>query len=230
MSIKIEKKKIDPRDIETIPLSLKLKQTNVTAESNTKEENSDSETQDILKRKVLNKYHLPVLNINKADYWPSLPLKERRHFTDQVAMETCLGNCCGYEGLKAACCQLDMDDLEHVLGNLSEEDIERLLKHLRKATPGIKREDVVIEKEEGMMIGRKFFNDHPVFNDDKSYPMLRLQIFGNRFVCKFLSTKTWMCTVYGSRPEMCSGYYCKYIKRNFLIRTGGIVNAWEKVE
>lgn len=228
MTIKIDKKKISLDDS-----SREIK----VVEFDNHKENLLSETEiqpEILdklpKKKLLSKFHLPVLNINKADYWPSLPLKERRHFTDQVAMETCLGNCCGYEGLKAGCCQLDMDDLEHVLGYLTEDDISKLLKHLRKATPGIKREDVVIEKEEGMLIGKKFFNDHPVFKDDKSYPMLRLQIYGNRFVCKFLSTKTWMCTVYGSRPIMCSSYYCKYIKRSFLLHTRHPVTSWQKVE
>ncbi|NBP15579.1 hypothetical protein EBU95_14465 [bacterium] len=141
-----------------------------------------------------------------------------------------MGNCCGYENLKAGCCQLDPEDLEHVLGQVNEEDIKKIINHLKKTTPGIKREDIVIEKEEGIKIGKQFFNNHPVFEHDDSYPMLRLQIFGPRFVCKFLSTKTFMCTIYNYRPKMCQDYYCQYIKKNFLVKTKDKPNTWQKLE
>lgn len=181
-------------------------------------------------KKVLNKFHLPVLNINKSEYWESMPKQERKHFTSEVAMETCLGNCCGYEGLKAGCCQIDPEDIEHVLGKVTEEDIKNIINHLKKTTPGIKREDIVIDKEEGIKIGKAFFNDHAVFSHIDSYPMLRFQIFGPRFVCKFLSTKTFMCTIYNHRPKMCRDYYCNFIKANFLLRTKDKPNTWQKIK
>ena len=66
------------------------------------------------------RFHLPVLHINDPTQWPSQPLENRMRFTDEVAFHTCLGNCCGVEGLKAGCCQMDPDDMEHVLGPVDE--------------------------------------------------------------------------------------------------------------
>ena len=169
-------------------------------------------------QKVLNKYHLPVLYINDATQWENNPHKQR--FTDEVAKKTCLENCCGYEGLKCACCMLDPNDLEHVLGKVDEqwiEDIRQWFKTTKKMF--LSREDVVIDYEEGKLLGETWFNDHPVFRNEKSYPMLRIQVYGQRFVCKFLNVKSGVCTIYSQRPNMCKDYYCQYIKSNFLVRT-----------
>lgn len=169
-------------------------------------------------QKVLNKYHLPVLYINDATQWENNPHKQR--FTDEVAKKTCLENCCGYEGLKCACCMLDPNDLEHVLGKVDEqwiEDIRQWFKTTKKMF--LSREDIVIDFEEGKLLGETWFNDHPVFRNEKSYPMLRIQVYGQRFVCKFLNVKSGVCTIYSQRPNMCKDYYCQYIKSNFLVRT-----------
>lgn len=169
-------------------------------------------------QKVLNKYHLPVLYINDATQWENNPHKQR--FTDEVAKKTCLENCCGYEGLKCACCMLDPNDLEHVLGKVDEqwiEDIRQWFKTTKKMF--LSREDIVIDYEEGKLLGETWFNDHPVFRNEKSYPMLRIQVYGQRFVCKFLNVKSGVCTIYSQRPNMCKDYYCQYIKSNFLVRT-----------
>ena len=74
------------------------------------------------------KFYLPVLRINDPTQWESKPLSERTHFTDEEAKKTCVGNCCGVEGLKAGCCQLGPDDLEHVLGPLDEDWISKTIK------------------------------------------------------------------------------------------------------
>jgi Fe-S-cluster containining protein len=169
-------------------------------------------------QKILNKYHLPVLYINDATQWENNPSKQR--FTDEIAKKTCLENCCGYEGLKCACCMLDPNDLEHVLGKVDEQWIEDI-RHWFKTTKKmfLSREDIVIDYEEGKLLGETWFNDHPVFRNEKSYPMLRIQVYGQRFVCKFLNVKSGMCTIYSQRPNMCKDYYCQYIKSNFLVRT-----------
>jgi Fe-S-cluster containining protein len=181
-------------------------------------------------KKIKNKYHLPVLNVNKDEYWESKPLKERRHLTDEVAMKTCLGNCCGYEGLSAGCCTLDPEDLEHVLGSISEDDIKLIIKNLKKVFPEISREDIVIEQEEGMALGKSLFGGHKVFEQPTSYPMLRLQTMGPRYACKFLNPKTFKCQIYSFRPKMCVFYYCQYLKSNFLIKTNNNkLSPWEKV-
>lgn len=171
-----------------------------------------------LPQKVLNKYHLPVLYINDATQWENNPHKQR--FTDEIAKKTCLENCCGYQGLKCACCMLDPNDLEHVLGKVDEQWIEDI-KHWFKTTKKmfLSREDIVIDYEEGKLLGETWFNDHPVFKNEKSYPMLRIQVYGQRFVCKFLNVKSGACTIYSQRPNMCKDYYCQYIKSNFLVKT-----------
>jgi Fe-S-cluster containining protein len=167
------------------------------------------------------RFHLPVLHINDPTQWPSQPNENRPRFTDEVAYNTCLGNCCGVEGLKAGCCQMDPDDMEHVLGPLDEEWIEDIVKWLRRKGIAASRADVVIDWEEGKIIGEKFFNGErkAVFLAKESYPILRFQVFGPRFACKFLNPTNGKCTIYEKRPKMCRGYLCQYVKANFLIRT-----------
>lgn len=191
---------------------------------------NDNKNQENKEQKKADKYYLPVLNINSPPAWPSAPLEQRRHFTDAVAYETCLGNCCGYKGLKAACCYLDTDDIEHVLGPLDEPWIKMACVKLSKEhNITYRREDIVIDFEEGKIIGEKFFNGHPVFQAETSYPMLRFQVIGNRFACKFLNPTSQKCTIYTIRSKMCRNYLCQYIKANFLIRTPSNPNTYKKL-
>lgn len=169
---------------------------------------------------VRDRFHLPVLHINDPTQWPSQPLENRLRWTDEVALNTCLGNCCGVEGLKAGCCQMDPDDMEHVLGPVDEKWIKEILVWLnRKGIPST-RSDVVIDFEEGKILGEKFFNGErrAVFQQKESYPILRFQVQGPRFACKFLTPNSGKCSIYEVRPGMCRGYLCQYIKANFLVR------------
>lgn len=178
------------------------------------------------------KYYLPVLNINHRQQWEPKPLSERKHFTDEVAMETCLGNCCGVEGLKGACCHLDPIDLEHVLGPVSEECIKDIIKFFRKKGLNYSRQDVVIDFEEGKIIGDTLFKDAPnnqIFHEPKAYPILRFQALGPRYSCKFMNPQTYKCQIYEVRPKMCSTYYCNYITTNFLVKTKAHPNRWRKL-
>jgi Fe-S-cluster containining protein len=177
-----------------------------------------------------NKYYLPVLHLNDPLMWESKPKSDRKMFTDQVAAETCLSNCCGHPGVWGACCRLDPDDLEHILGPVSEKWIKKILRHFRKKGYNWTREDVVIDFEEGKHIGERFFNGHPIFARKTSYPMMRIQAIGPRFGCKFLNAKNGHCGIYEHRPEMCRGYYCQYVKKNFLVRTKERPNTYKKVE
>lgn len=178
-----------------------------------------------------NRFHLPVLHINDPQQWPSQPLESRLHFTDEVAFKTCLGNCCGVQDLKAGCCYLDPDDMEHVLGPLDEDWIKEIVAWLR--TKGIQatRSDVVIDFEEGKVIGEKFFTGHrkAVFLSQDSYPILRFQVVGPRFACKFLNPLSGKCSIYEKRPDMCRGYLCQYVKANFLVRTADRPNTYKKL-
>lgn len=191
---------------------------------------SESESNSNNEKKLRSKIHLPILYLNKEEEWKPAPLSERRHLTDKVAHEVCGSNCCGYKDLAAACCQISPENLEHILGAITKEDISRLLKQLKKSIPTIEKSDIVIEREEGMLIGKTFFEGHDIFNQKTSYPMLRFQIYENRFICKFLNPKTKQCTVYSARPDMCRDYFCRYIKSNFLVRTPSNPNIYKKVD
>lgn len=198
---------------------------------NSKKEKKEKRTYE--QKKELKKearYYLPVLYLNDQTQWESKPLSERLHFTDENAKSTCLGNCCGHEGLKAGCCNLDPDDLEHVLGPVDEEWIKKTVKWFKNKGIIMGRHDLVIDLEEGKLIGDKFFNDHPVFSSPDSYPMLRIQANGIRFACKFLNVSSGMCTIYQQRPEMCRKYLCSYVKANFLVRLSDSPNTYRKIE
>ena len=185
---------------------------------------------DIQQARKDNKYYLPVLHINDPTMWDSKPKSERRMFTDEVAKETCLSNCCGIPGVKNVCCQLDPEDLEHVLGPVSEKWIKKTIKWFRKREINVTREDIVIDEEEGRLIGDNLFGGHDVFKSAGSYPMLRFQVFGPRYACKFLNVHNGMCTIYQVRPDMCRGYYCQFVKKNFLVRTKEHPNTYIRVD
>lgn len=195
-----------------------------------KEKKKRPNTEELQQAKKDNKFYLPVLSLNDNLMWPSKPMNERRHFTDEVAKETCLSNCCGVPGLWSACCRLDPDDIEHVLGPVTEDWIKAILRHFRKKGYNWNRSDIVIDYEEGKLIGDKFFNGHPIFQKKTSYPMMRIQSIGPRFGCKFLNPDNGMCGIYQHRPDMCRGYYCQYVKTNFLVRTKDRPNTYHRVD
>ena len=177
-----------------------------------------------------NRFYLPVLHINHMDMWPPKPKSQRKHFTDKMAKEVCLSRCCGVDGLKSACCRLDPDDIEHVLGPLSEEWISSIIKWFKKKGVNVTKQDIAIDFDEGVLIGRKFFNGHRVFEDPKSYPIMRFQVDGPHFSCKFLNNASGMCNIYEQRPDMCRNYLCGFVKSNFLVRTKEHPNQWRMVD
>lgn len=187
-----------------------------------------SEELKVLKKK--NKFYLPVLNLNQADMWESLPVSQRKHFTDEQATKTCLSECGGFPGVKSGCCQLDPDDLEHVLGPVDETWIKKMIHWYKKKGQTVTRHDLVIDQEEGELIGKTFFNGHKVFSQPDSYPMLRIQVSGNRFTCKFLNNETGKCNIYAQRSDMCARYLCQYVVHNFLVHPPGQPNTWKKVK
>ena len=199
-------------------------------EADAKKKNIGSLTrEEVHDLKKENRFYLPVLNVNHLDHWPPAPLSERKHFTDGVAKETCLSNCCGVPGVKSACCRLDPDDLEHVLGPLDEDWIRKIIKFFARKGLNLKRQDIVIDYEEGVLIGRKFFNSHRVFENKDSYPFMRFQVDGPHFSCKFLNGENGMCNIYSERPDMCRNYLCSYVKSNFLVKTKEHPNRWQAV-
>lgn len=177
-----------------------------------------------------NRFYLPVVYLNHMDMHPSKPNSERSHWTDKKAMETCLGNCCGIPGTKAMCCRLNPEQLEHVLGPLDEKWIKKIVEWFKKRGISVTRQDIVIDYEEGVLIGRNFFNGHEIFEKKESYPIMRMQIEGPHFACKFLNNMTGMCNIYQERPGMCRNYLCGYVKSNFFVKTKQKPNTWSKTD
>lgn len=170
-------------------------------------------------KKKKNRFYLPTLNMNSKELWPSQPSEKRKMFTDAVALETCTQKCCGVDGLASACCKLDTENLTHILGPVPEDWIEFMINHMRKKGFSWSRSDLVIDEEEGRLIGEKFFNGHEIFKQKTSYPMLRIQANGHFFSCKFLNSHNGKCSIYTLRPDFCQKYLCSYIKSSFLITT-----------
>jgi Fe-S-cluster containining protein len=203
--------------------------------SNKKIKNTDEKNEHVEKTPN-DRYYLPILNLNKPEEWPPKPLSERRKFTDEVALETCLGNCCGHEGVKGGCCQLDPYDLEHVLGPIDKEKgehwVEDIVKWFRKKGINFSRQDIVIDYEEGKIIGETLFKEtgnNNIFQQEDAYPFLRFQVLGPRYACKFMNPLTYKCSIYEQRPPMCRNYLCNYITTNFLVETKQKPNTWQKL-
>lgn len=205
------------------------KQIKSTENIKTAKKSNDLSQERLAEDKKSAKFYLPVLRLNDPTQWDSKPLSERKHFTDEVAKDTCVGNCCGVSGLKAGCCQLDPEDIEHVLGPVDEDWIKKTIKWFKKKGINVTRHDIVIDFEEGRLIGQAHFNDHPVFQQKDSYPILRIQASGIRFACKFLNVSNGMCTIYEQRPDMCRDYYCSFVKSNFLVKTKNHPNSYRKI-
>lgn len=188
-------------------------------------------TGNLKKRQTLkrDRFYLPVLHLNDPTQWPNNPNKTQ--FTDTVAHNVCLGNCCGTPGVFSACCQMDLEDLEHVLGPVDEKWIEATIAWFNKKGIVTTRTDLVVDFEEGKLIGEKFFQGErkQVFFSKETYPILRFQINGPRFACKFLNTVNGKCQIYEQRPGMCRGYLCQYIRSNFLVRAPGHPNTYIKL-
>lgn len=181
---------------------------------------------------VIGKYHLPVLNINHTREWETKPVSERKLWTDAVAMETCLGNCCGVKGLKGACCHLDPVNLEHILGPVDERWIADTIKWFRARGQSCTRHDLVVDFEEGKVLGETLFKDAPnniIFQQEKAYPFLRFQVLGPRYACKFMNPDTYKCNIYQVRPDMCRNYLCSYVSSSFLVKTKSKPNTWQRV-
>ena len=204
-------------------------------ENNTENTDNSFSSDDVNKIKSeKDRYYLPVLNINRPEFWPPKSIEERKLFDDKNAEKTCLGNCCGVEGLKGACCHLDPFDLEHVLGPVDKENKERwvqsTIKWFKQKGLNFNRQDLVIDYEEGKIIGETLFKEtgnKNIFQHEGAYPFIRFQVIGPRYACKFMSPLTYKCQIYEVRPEMCRTYYCQYVLSNFLVKTKNHPNRWQ---
>ena len=200
----------------------------ISLEADHKKHNFSKEEMRELKKE--NRFYLPVVYLNHMDMHPPKPNSEREHWTDKKAMETCLGNCCGIPGTKSMCCRLSPSQLEHVLGPLDDKWIKKITEWFKKRGINVTRQDIVIDHEEGVLIGRNFFNGHEIFERKETYPIMRMQIEGPHFSCKFLNNMNGMCNIYEQRPDMCRDYLCGHVKSNFLVKTKDKPNTWRKID
>lgn len=194
------------------------------------QKNKNLSEKDLKNLKKENRFYLPVVYLNHMDMHPPKPNSERQHWTDEKALETCLSNCCGITGTKAMCCRLNTEKLEHILGPLDNKWIKKITEWFNKRGINVTRQDIVIDYEEGVLIGRNHFNGHPIFENKDSYPMMRLQVEGPHFACKFLNNKNGMCNIYEQRPDMCRGYLCGYVKSNFFVKSKNKPNTWTRID
>ena len=179
---------------------------------------------------VDNKFYLPVLSMNESDFWPSLPKSQRSLLTKEKLRGVCTKSCCGHEGIYSGCCRFDPDDLENLPGPISEKWIKSFIKNAKKKGQILKREDIIIDFEEGQIIGNAFFGGNKLFKEKALYPILRFQAHGPRFACKFLNLNSGACSIYNQRPDKCKHYYCEYLKRNFLIKTDNSTNTYKMID
>ena len=220
---------LNKKTVRTISIDDLIEQdssTDIQLESDHKKQNLSKEELRELKKE--NRFYLPIVYLNHMDMHPSKPNSERQYWTDKKAIETCLGNCCGVPGTKAMCCRLNKEKLEHVLGPLDEKWIKKITEWFKKRGINVTRHDIVIDYEEGVLIGRNHFNGHEIFERKESYPIMRMQIEGPHFGCKFLNNKNGMCNIYEQRPDMCRDYLCGYVKSNFFVKSKHKPNTWVK--
>jgi hypothetical protein len=223
--------KTTTKTVRTISIEdlLELEQENdIALDNDHKKHNFSKEELHDLKKE--NRFYLPVVYLNHMDMHPSKPNSEREHWTDKKAMETCLGNCCGIPGTKSMCCRLSPNGLEHVLGPLDDKWIKKIVEWFKKRGISVTRQDIVIDHEEGVLIGRNFFNGHEIFEKKETYPIMRMKVEGPHFACKFLNNMNGMCNIYQERPNMCRDYLCGHVKSNFFVKSKNKPNTWSKID
>lgn len=131
-----------------------------------KNNNSKSPTdlieENIEENKKKAKFYLPVLYINDPTQWPSKPMSERQHFTDEVAKATCLGNCCNVKDLRAG--MLSAWPWWHRTCPWACRwgGIKKTIKWIAmEEWTYVTRHDIVIDYEEGKLIGKDIFQRPP---------------------------------------------------------------------
>ncbi len=154
------------------------------------------------------KFHLPLLNFESESEYPPISSGERIHLTDELHRNICNRHCCGIDGLGWACCFINPDSPEHVLGPVDKKWIKQF---------GTSN---TMEEDEGKEFARKRLAVHyePFFRS-QNYPMLRLQIYGGLYVCRNFDLKTRGCMLScKQRPEICRNYLCEYLRANYFVR------------
>jgi len=119
----------------------------------------------------------------------------------------CSNTCYGITGHHGSCCSIE--DRDYIIGPHHDdyEFIETLSKKLGR---DIERKEIFIDYEEG----KNLFPNKSSWQNEGSYPALRVDFYNPKLPCIFYNTKIKACSVYEIRPKTCRNYECEYLKNN----------------
>ena len=124
--------------------------------------------------------------------------------------EICSTKCYGREGYDGSCCTLE--DRDWIIG--PHTDTEDFINRLsNKFGRKIEYKDVFIDYEEG----KELFPDKNTWQDQLTYPALRVDLNNPRRPCIFYNTTIKACSIYDIRPRICQTYHCWYLVKDKLI-------------
>ena len=74
----------------------------------------------------------------------------------------------------------------------------------------IEREEIFVDYEEG----KNMFPNKSTWQNQSSYPALRVDFYNPKLPCIFYNTKVRACSIYDIRPKTCQEYECEYLTQN----------------
>jgi Fe-S-cluster containining protein len=120
--------------------------------------------------------------------------------------DVCKYDCCGMGDLDGVCCHLD--DRDWIMGNSPEEALKFLQRLSDRVGRQVKMEEVFYSYEEG----KDLFPDKSMWQNQNSYPALRVDTSHPRKPCIFYDTEARACSVYDIRPKTCQTFKCDYLR------------------
>ena len=119
----------------------------------------------------------------------------------------CSNKCWGSPGYHGSCCSVE--DRDYIIG--PHHDTDEFISNLsKKFGREIEKEEVFIEYNEG----KNLFPNKASWQNERSYPAFRVDLFNPKLPCIFYNTKIKACSIYDVRPETCRVYECDYLKNN----------------
>lgn len=116
----------------------------------------------------------------------------------------CSHNCYGNKGYDGSCCQIE--DRDWIIG--SHSDTDEFLKRLSiKFARNVKFDEVFYTYEEGS----KLFPEKSCWQNENSYPALKVDMEKDRKPCMFYNSTLRCCSIYDIRPQTCRNYNCQFL-------------------
>ena len=119
----------------------------------------------------------------------------------------CSNKCMGFTGNHGGCCTVA--DRNFIIGPHSDshEFLERLSKKFGR---DFEYDEVFYSYE----TGKNIFPNKSIWQEEISYPALKLDFYNPLLPCMFYNTKLKCCTIYEIRPQTCQNYECDYLRDN----------------